>query len=125
MKMNAEFATICLKDSRAIKLTDARGSRVACLAGVLWITQEHDVRDVVLHAGQDFVISRQGVTLVHACEDSELSVSVRSPAKHTAGRLTGFGASGWLRVTLQRWLDRASCLAEDAPGRPIAHPHRR
>lgn len=58
-----------------LQLTDQQGQRVACLDGQVWITLQDDARDVVLEAGDCFVIDRQGLTLVFALRDAILTVS--------------------------------------------------
>lgn len=57
-----------------LRVKDARGSRVTCLQGSLWLTQEQSIRDVLLEAGQSFDIERDGVTLVQGMADSRLGV---------------------------------------------------
>jgi len=42
------------------------GERVACLRGMVWLTQENDVMDRVIAAGESFVCDRAGVVLVNA-----------------------------------------------------------
>jgi len=42
------------------------GTRVTCRSGVLWLTFADDPRDVLLEVGEDFVVDREGLTLVCA-----------------------------------------------------------
>ena len=42
------------------------GQRVECLGGSLWITQDGDIRDVVVDAGQGFAFDRPGHALISA-----------------------------------------------------------
>jgi hypothetical protein len=54
---------------RAREVLDIRGGRglvVRCLAGALWITQDGDTDDIVVKAGQCFVLDRPGLALVSA-----------------------------------------------------------
>jgi hypothetical protein len=46
------------------RMQDAVGRRISVLQGHVWITQDCDPRDVVLGAGEDFVIERPGLALV-------------------------------------------------------------
>lgn len=46
------------------------GQRVECLAGVLWITQDGDLRDVILETGEAFAFDRRGNALISALADS-------------------------------------------------------
>jgi hypothetical protein len=42
------------------------GARVACLRGMVWLTQEDDATDRIIAAGESFVCDRAGVVLVNA-----------------------------------------------------------
>ena len=57
-----------------------RGKRIACLNGMLWVTQEGDLKDHILTAGEEFVAAQDGLVLVEAVRDA--SVLVTSPEKH-------------------------------------------
>jgi Protein of unknown function (DUF2917) len=57
-----------------LALSDRLGHRIECLSGCLWITQDHDPRDVVLGAGKDFTLDRPGLALVYALADARLVV---------------------------------------------------
>lgn len=48
----------------------ARGRRVECLGGVLWVTQDGDHRDIVLETGEAFAFDRAGDALISALADS-------------------------------------------------------
>jgi len=63
-----------LRARKTLSLQDQIGQRVACLDGQVWITQQHDPRDVVLEAGQCFVLDRHGLALVFALQDTILTV---------------------------------------------------
>jgi hypothetical protein len=49
-----------------VKLDGARGTTLRVTRGTVWLTLEHDTRDVVLGAGDVFTIDRGGLTLVEA-----------------------------------------------------------
>lgn len=59
-------ASLLLPRGGVIRLTDAAGTRVTCRSGAAWITLDDDRRDIVLEAGDQFVIDRPGLTLVCA-----------------------------------------------------------
>jgi hypothetical protein len=53
-----------LRASEVLDIHDGLGLAVRCLAGALWITQNGDSHDIVLKAGQCFVLDRRGLALV-------------------------------------------------------------
>ena len=57
-----------------VAVRDGKGVRVSCLSGALWIRQEQSTSDVVLEAGDSFVINQPGLTLVMALRPSNLRV---------------------------------------------------
>jgi hypothetical protein len=64
-----------LEPDQLVAVRDARGVRVLCLSGALWITQEQRTADVILEAGQSTVIDSPGLTLVMALSLSTLRVT--------------------------------------------------
>lgn len=48
---------------------------IRCLAGTLWITQERDVTDHLIAAGDDFEITQPGLTLVQALDPASIRLS--------------------------------------------------
>jgi len=63
-----------LKQGELVQLDGARGTTMRVSRGLLWITLEDDVRDVVLAAGDTFTVDRDGLTLVEAQERSTVCV---------------------------------------------------
>jgi hypothetical protein len=55
-----------LRAREVLDIRDGQGLIVRCLAGALWITQDGDTDDVVIKAGQCFVLDRPGLALVSA-----------------------------------------------------------
>ncbi len=55
-----------LRTREVLDIHDGQGLVVRCLAGALWITQDGDTDDVVVNAGQCFVLDRRGLELVSA-----------------------------------------------------------
>lgn len=64
MDLSHFVAGIDLLPGQAFRMQDAVGQRISVLQGHVWITQDRDPRDVVLAAGEDFVIERPGLALV-------------------------------------------------------------
>ena len=67
-----------------IRLDGAAGTAVTCRAGAVWITLEGDPRDILLEAGEAFVIDRQGLSLVCAIA-GPAEVEVVAPGEAASG----------------------------------------
>jgi hypothetical protein len=80
MHTDLNLAATFLERGRSQRLQDARGSLVLCLSGSLWLTQEGDPRDVVLDAGDEAQIDRDGLSIVHALSDARFVRSNDRPA---------------------------------------------
>ena len=60
-----------------------KGRRVECLSGSIWITQDGDLRDIVLGAGEAFDFDRRGDALLSAFDDSRyLLLDACIPQRH-------------------------------------------
>jgi hypothetical protein len=75
MHTDLKLAAISLPRGQLQRMQDARGQVVVCLQGSLWLTQEGDTRDVVLEAGDEARIDRDGLTLLHALRDARYLLS--------------------------------------------------
>lgn len=71
---------LSLSAGRYAVLADARGTRIACADGTLWITQYSDLRDIVLHAGESFVVDRDTKIIVSAVSDAAFALVPPPPA---------------------------------------------
>jgi hypothetical protein len=93
---------LALSAGRYAVLADARGTRIACADGILWITQYSDLRDIVLHAGESFVVDRDTKVIVSAVSDAAFALLPPSPATIRARVrrwLLGEGAHAALRLS--------------------------
>jgi hypothetical protein len=55
-----------LADGELVELKNERGTTLRVTHGILWITQDQDIRDVVLRTGDVWTIERDGLTLAEA-----------------------------------------------------------
>ncbi|HLX28983.1 MAG TPA: DUF2917 domain-containing protein [Casimicrobiaceae bacterium] len=65
---------ISLANREAITLPDVRGATLRVTRGTLWLTEEHDHHDIVLRAGDNFVVEFDGDTVVEAQNDAVFCV---------------------------------------------------
>jgi hypothetical protein len=75
MNIELDNSTLALARDGLIALRDAQGTRVTCLSGALWITEDHEHSDIVLEAGESVRLRRQGLTLVMALQPASLRLS--------------------------------------------------
>jgi len=66
--------SITLAKGRVRHVNAETGRRIECLSGSIWITQDGDLRDVVLEPGEAFEFDRRGDALVSAFADSRYLV---------------------------------------------------
>ncbi len=58
--------------NQILKITQPLGVTIKCLEGSVWVTQDGDLRDVVLDAGQAFVVDRNQRTLLQGLTDARV-----------------------------------------------------
>ncbi|HVN54584.1 MAG TPA: DUF2917 domain-containing protein [Anaerolineaceae bacterium] len=54
---------------------DARGKQITSVRGNLWVTQQGDPQDYLLHPGEKLKISRKGMILVQGTPNARLRIS--------------------------------------------------
>ncbi|MDQ6629400.1 MAG: DUF2917 domain-containing protein [Pseudomonadota bacterium] len=76
------LGTRALAKGQVRHVRDGLGRRVECVGGSIWITQDGDLRDVVLAPGDRFDFDRQGDSLLSALADSRyLLLSACEPSR--------------------------------------------
>jgi len=78
MNIELQASSLVLTRDGMIAVRDAKGVRITCLTGVLWITQDNYVKDFIVAAGESHTIDYAGLTLVTALEPTTLSVGEAS-----------------------------------------------
>jgi hypothetical protein len=67
-------AAITLRKGGIHRLPKGRGQRIESLSGSLWVTIDHDLRDILVQPGEGFSIDRPGPTLISALDDARFVV---------------------------------------------------
>ena len=78
MTLPQETSLVSLRTGEVITLDDAAGLRIDARAGTVWITEEDDIEDHIVHAGDALVIAKPGRTVVQALAPA--SISIRAAA---------------------------------------------
>lgn len=61
-----------LSPREAVTLQDVRGATLRITRGTIWLTQEDDRKDVVLRVGDNWVVEKDGATVLEAQDDDTL-----------------------------------------------------
>ncbi len=48
------------------------GDTLYCTRGILWVTQEDDLKDYILHPGEQMIVSQRGVVVVEGLQNAAL-----------------------------------------------------
>lgn len=78
MQIDLGSGELCLADNQPLSLRQARGVRVVCMAGTLWLTVDGEAGDVFLRPGQSHRIASNGLTLVESIGAGRMRLE-RSP----------------------------------------------
>ena len=84
MRLELNQDGLCMKPKQLLRVHGGAGNEIVCHSGSVWLTQEGDPRDIVLGAGETFVLERRGQALVQALEQSALSFARSARAAHSA-----------------------------------------
>ncbi|MEJ8835896.1 DUF2917 domain-containing protein [Ramlibacter sp. AN1133] len=79
--------TITLPARQLFEITDAAGVRILCTAGSLWLTLDHDPRDVVLQPGDSFEAEAPRRLLIYAFEPSTFALA-GAPLRNVRHRIS-------------------------------------
>jgi DUF2917 family protein len=85
MKIELDADGLDLQAHQVVRFDDAVDTRVVCLRGQVWITQDDDPRDIVLGPGDDFTLDRRGLALATALRASSIRME-RPLAREAAAR---------------------------------------
>lgn len=83
----SQFA-LSLAHQGMFSVADAAGLQMICREGSLWITLDHDTRDIVLSAGECFLTTQHRRAIIYAIGHSSLSLAMApaAPSGRPAGK---------------------------------------
>jgi hypothetical protein len=86
-------SSVRLNTGELLDIDDGEGFTVECLDGAVWITQSSDPRDIVLKAGESFVLDKPGRS---RSETATATTAGPAAAKLPAHSACGLADSEWL-----------------------------
>jgi hypothetical protein len=75
------------------------GDVISCKTGLLWITQEGDMKDYIVEAGRNFWVTRPGTVVVQALDNSTFKYSLNEMQDHVEINLQPVHHSSSSRIT--------------------------
>jgi hypothetical protein len=66
MRLELNQGAVKLGPNQTLRVVDAAGSTVCAVEGSVWITEEHEARDIVLSPGGCYRLRHKGVALVNS-----------------------------------------------------------
>jgi hypothetical protein len=66
MDLDLFNSELCLADDAPIRLLSARGVRIRCTSGVVWLTIAGEAGDIFLAAGDSYLVRGRGLALLEA-----------------------------------------------------------
>lgn len=80
MNIQIDRPAVALARNELARFDNASGARVLCTFGSLWITVDHDTRDIILSLGESFDVESDARVVLTAMDAS--SFVVCKPAVH-------------------------------------------
>src|SRR5262245_51342438 len=93
-----DLQPITLQARNVHRIDNGLGQQVTAVKGVVWVTQEHDSRDIILSAGESAVLDRRGLAVVYAFKDALVTVGtpMQLPApRRPAERARSYAERAW------------------------------
>ena len=80
MRLDSSALSLHLKRRQIVSLPDTGGAgvSVSVTSGSVWITQDHDLNDIVLERGQTHASPRRGQLLIYGLEEAEVEITEAS-----------------------------------------------
>jgi hypothetical protein len=101
-------AGVSLARGDLIGIRNSRGALVFVESGTAWVTQEHDLRDVIVEAGDWLRLDRDGTALVQAHRAAIVTITAPAhgdaPEVFRPGREVRQRRGSWVRRFWAAWL---------------------
>lgn len=76
MKIKLCSGEIDLPADRPLRLSKARGSRLRCITGTIWITVAGQTEDIFLSPGESWQIAGKGLCLIESIADARFRLDM-------------------------------------------------
>ena len=74
MDMIIDSPVLSLEPGQVVTLDDAAGVRIRATEGIVWVTYEDSLKDVILGPGETLVVARNGRTVVQALQPTHVAL---------------------------------------------------
>jgi hypothetical protein len=74
MDMIIERPVIALEPGQVVTLDDAVGVRIRSNEGVVWVTYENSMKDLIVGPGQTLTVTHNGRTVVQALQPTHVAL---------------------------------------------------
>jgi hypothetical protein len=119
MDRTIETMELTLPRRQTLRIQDGKGVELQAVAGCLWVTYENDVADGVVEAGDTLRIARNGRTLVHGFEASQVRITFPAIAgapsmtlggghRELGARIVAAMLADWMRGMRDRFVTAAA-----------------
>lgn len=88
MFISLDCSELSLKNGQLLRLSQAAGVTIRCLAGTIWITSPGEIEDIFLDTGMHHVIRSPGLVLIESVGDGRVCLESPGPG-HEANRWSG------------------------------------
>ena len=75
MKIDLRSGEVCLQDNQPVRLTGARGLRIVCTAGTIWITLSGQAEDIFLTTNESYAIGSNALTLIESIGNGKIGLA--------------------------------------------------
>ena len=95
MRIDVSSGEIRLSENRPLSLREARGLRVECTYGIVWITLSGQAADVFLTPGESHLLRGNGLALIECIGDGSIRIGMPERRPGFARRLASLRRSLW------------------------------